>query len=63
VIYCQELQTATKKLQSISDKLTEADDHDEDAIASREKLPILNQALKAASRDVWQDSEDLFMAK
>jgi hypothetical protein len=51
----------TQKVTSVIDKL--AVEKDEDAIIEREKLQVICQVLKSASRDVWQANDRLFETK
>lgn len=61
VVYAQELHTVIQKVDSVIGKL--AAEKDEDAVAEREKLQLISQTLKSASRDVWQADDRLFETK
>jgi len=48
-------------MDSVVEKL--AAEKDEDAVAEREKLQVIGQTFKGASRDVWQADDRLFETK
>jgi cohesin loading factor subunit SCC2 len=61
VVWAQELHGVIAKLDSVVEKL--AVEKDEDAILEREKLQVICQTFKSASRDVWQADDRLFETK
>jgi hypothetical protein len=60
-VWAQELHGIIQKVDSVVEKLTA--EKDEDAVAEREKLQVICQTLKSASRDVWQPDDSLFETK
>ena len=48
-------------MDSVVEKL--AAEKDEDAVAEREKLQVICQTFKGASRDVWKTDDRLFETK
>lgn len=61
VVWAQELHAAIHKTGSIIDKLSA--ENDEDAVADRERLQVIVQTFRSASRDVWQTNDRLFETK
>ena len=61
VVWAQELHGVIAKLDSVVEKL--AVEKDEDAILERERLQVISQTFKSASRDVWQADDRLFETK
>lgn len=61
MVWAQELHAAIQKTGSIIEKLSA--EKDEDAVAERERLQVMAQTFKAASRDVWQANDQLFETK
>lgn len=61
VVWAQELHAASRKAGSVIDKLSA--EKDEDAMAERERLQVIAQTFKGASRDVWQANDQLFETK
>jgi len=61
VVWAQELHGVIAKLDSVVEKL--AVEKDEEAILEREKLQVICQTFKSASRDVWQADDRLFETK
>jgi len=61
VVWAQELHGVIAKLDSVVEKLDV--EKDEDAILERERLQVICQGFKSASRDVWQADDRLFETK
>jgi len=61
VVWAQELNGVITKMDSVVEKL--AAEKDEDAVAEREKLQVICQTFKGASRDVWKTDDRLFETK
>lgn len=61
VVWAQELHGVIAKLDSVVEKL--AVEKDEDAVLERERLQVIGQAFKSASRDIWQADDRLFETK
>jgi hypothetical protein len=61
VVWAQELHLVMQKVTSVIEKLSV--ENDEDAVAEKEKLQMICQTFRTASRDIWQVSDRLFETK